>query len=314
MTQSFSVALLGSKSIGGELGKKGTSSDITLYNATGDGRAITFVEPTQFPEKLPPLMNALYMGDRVILAVEALSRDLGETIVTTDIAGKTEGLVALSETVGKDEIVKALKGTTLERYPILSMDTKEMRSKIAEWPAPASSEGSAVVPIDHAFPVRGVGTVVLGFVRSGTIHIHEKMRLYPDEKSVEVKSMQVHDVDVNEASVGSRVGLALKGVEVEEVSRGQIIAAPEALRVSDLLELHDFNTCRFFKGKAGEGDKVHVSIGLKVVPANVDRVDGTNRTLRLASPVAWTQGEKAFVVQLSGAGGGPRVAGCGTIT
>jgi selenocysteine-specific translation elongation factor len=314
MTQSLSVALLGSKTIGGELGKKGTSSDITLYNSTGDGRAISFVEPTQFPEKLPPLMNALYMGDRVILAVEGLSRDLAETIVAIDAARKTEGLVALSESVGKDEIAKALKGTVLEKYPVTSMDTKELRQKIAEWPETPAEEGSAIIPIDHAFPVRGVGTVILGFVRRGTIHVHEKMRLYPDEKSVEVKSMQVHDVDVNEASRGSRVGLALKGVEVEEVSRGQIVAAPEALRVSDLLELHDFVPCRFFKGKAGEGDKVHVSVGLKVVPANVDRVDGSNRTLRLAQPVAWSQGEMAFIVQLSGAGVGPRIAGCGIIT
>jgi selenocysteine-specific translation elongation factor len=313
MTQSFSVALLGSKTIGGELAKKGTSSDITLYNFTSEKLTVTYVEPTQFPEKFPPLMNSLYMGQRVVLAVDAVNRDIGEALIATDLSGKTEGIIALSEKVGKDEMMKFVKGTSLERFQVVPLDPKEIRQKVLEWPPLTPREGSVVVPIDHAFPVKGVGTVVLGFVRRGTIKVHDKLRLYPEEKSVEVKSMQVHDVDVQEAGYGSRVGLALKGVEVEEVSRGHVLAMPEGMRVGDIVELHDYAPCKFFKGKAGEGEKVHLSVGLHVVPAKISTVDGPRITLQTASPVAWIPEEKGFVIQLSGANVGPRVAGSGTL-
>ena len=50
MPGAVTVALVGGRDVAKDLGKKGTSSDITLYNAVRDGHALTVVEPTQFPE------------------------------------------------------------------------------------------------------------------------------------------------------------------------------------------------------------------------------------------------------------------------
>lgn len=314
MARHLSVALLGSKSLGSQLGKKGTSSDITLYNSPGEDGNVTYVEPTNYPDKFPPLLNAMYMGDQVLLAVEAVDRNLAEMVVSLDVAHRTDGLVALSENVGKEEFLKAFKGTIVEKLPIVPLDPRTLKQQLLTRPETSPEDGALMVPIDHAFPVKGVGTVILGVVKRGTTHIHEKLRLYPEDKIVEVRSIQVHDVDQSEAGPGTRVGLALKGIEAEEVSRGQVLAPVDSLQVRDLLELHDYSECRFFKGRAGEGDKVHVSVGLQVLPAKVERVDGNTRTLQLDAPAAWTSGQRAYLLQLSGAVGGPRIAGGGTLS
>lgn len=312
MTHPVLVSLLGSKEIGKELAKKGTASDITLYNRVQGELALTFIEPTQFPEKFPPLLVSLAIGRQVLLGVEAVGRDLAEAIVTADLAGKSEGLLALAPSIGEEEVRRILKGTRLEKIPAVPLEAKAINSVVEGWPGP-SGEGETAVPVDHAFPVKGVGTVVLGVVRSGTVKVHDRLRLFPSDKGVEVRSIQVHDVDVDEAQAGSRVGLALKGVEAEEVSRGQVLAPNDTLRVTDTVDLSGYQTCRFFKGKAGEGDHVHLAVGLQVVPAKIQRVDGERLTLSSDRPLVWSPGERGFVLQLSGTGTGPRIAGAGNI-
>ncbi|MDE1822391.1 MAG: hypothetical protein KGJ23_13010 [Euryarchaeota archaeon] len=312
MSRPILVSLLGSKEIGKDLAKKGTSSDITLYNRVQGDLAFTYIEPTQFPEKFPPLLVSLAIGRQVILAVDTVGRDLAEAIVTADLAGKTEGLLALAPSVGEEDVRRILKGTRLEKVPAVPLDPKAITSVVEGWASP-SADGEAAVPVDHIFPVKGVGTVALGVVKSGTVKVHDRLRLYPSERSVEVRSIQVHDVDVPEASAGSRVGLALKGVEAEEVSRGEVLAPNDTLRVADTVEISGYASCRFFKGKAGEGDHVHLSVGLQVVPAKIQQVDGDRLTLSSDRPLVVLPGDRGFVLQLSGTGTGPRVAGAGIV-
>ncbi len=314
MARSLVCALLGSKTLGGELGKKGTASDITLYNQSSEGLNISYVEPTQFPEKFPPLLNAIHMaGGRSILVVESLNKDLAETVVTLDMMDAREGIVALAPGVGREELLHTFKGTVLERYDFVPLDAKTLRQKVEAWPERTAEEGSLRLPIDHAFPVRGVGTVALGLVERGKVRAHDKLRLFPEETMVEVRSLQVHDADVVEAGVGQRVGLALKGVEAHEVKRGQVLAPPDGLKTGDLLQLRGYTPCKFFKGKAGEGDKVHVSLGLDDAPGKIATVDGSHLTINLTRPMAWSPGDRALIVDLSGSGFRPRVAGYGSV-
>ena len=63
--------------------------------------------------------------------------------------------------------------------------------------------------------MKGVGLVVLGFVLTGTVSVHDKLRLIPSEsvKMAEVKGIQVSDEDQESSGSGIRVGLSLKNVE-----------------------------------------------------------------------------------------------------
>ena len=60
----LTVAVLGKQGYSSSLAKKGTSTDITLYNLKKNENTITFVEPTRYPERLAPLFYACSLAKK----------------------------------------------------------------------------------------------------------------------------------------------------------------------------------------------------------------------------------------------------------
>lgn len=306
MSPAVTVALVGDRTLAKELGKKGTSSDITLYNAVHDDRAVTVVEPTQYPEKLPPLLYSLAMADRALFVVSALSREVAETAATIDLFDLPVQLV-LGPAIGEPELRRAFKGTRLESAPARALDLPSLRAEIDGWSA-AERPGPVQVRIDHAFPVRGVGAVALGLVTDGTLEGHARLRLFPTDKTVEVRSIQVHDVEVPSAPSGSRVGVALKAVDADELSRGQVLAAPETLRVGTAVHASDLRRCPYYRGSVGPGAALHLLAGLQLVPLRIGSLGPGTLEAEADRPFAFRPGESVVLADLS-APAGPRVFG-----
>ncbi len=76
------------------------------------------------------------------------------------------------------------------------------------------------MPVDRAFSVRGTGTVVTGTVWEGSAPAGGTLVVQPGGKTVRVRSVQSHGVDVTDAQAGTRAALALAGVDVADVERG----------------------------------------------------------------------------------------------
>ena len=300
------VAVVGAPDVTKELGKKGTSSDLTLYNTVTEGHATTLVEPTQFPDKFSPLLAALSMADRCLLVVPELTRPVAETIATVELSGVPTTIV-LGSGVGEAELARALKGGRLESAPRLPLDFPHLREVIDGWSAP-EVDGPVMVPVDHAFPVKGVGAVALGVVRRGTLHGHDRLRLWPTAKVVDIRSIQVHDIDRKEAACGERVGIALKGLDADELSRGQILAPEGSLAAGPEVRGGPFEKCRYYRGDAGVGAAVHLSHCLQFVPATIDELGPGGVRLTADRPVVRMGGAPAFVVDLS-VPTGPRLVG-----
>lgn len=55
----LTVAVIGSPGYAGDLGKKGTTSDITFYNLKRGDHTVTFLEPARYPERLSSLFFIL---------------------------------------------------------------------------------------------------------------------------------------------------------------------------------------------------------------------------------------------------------------
>ena len=297
----ISVALLGARGLGAELGKKGTESDITQYHRVSDDHAQTHNEPTQYPEKFAPLLYAIALSDRAVLAVTALDRAVAESAATLDLAEiPTE--IRYGPGVGAEELRRALRGMRIGEAPMAPLDLLALRDELAS-AAVAPVDGPVTVRLDHAFPVKGVGTVALGFVARGTLRAHESLRLYPTDKTVEVRSIQVHDVDVREAPSGSRIGAALRGVEVDELSRGQLLAPEGALRAGAELRGAQGRRSPYYRGDFGEGATVHALVGAQFVPAIVSASAGDAITVTTDRPVAWSPGERLLLADLNAPGG-----------
>ena len=300
------IALVGSAELAAELGKKGTVSDLTLYHAVRDGHAMTIVVPSQYPEKFAPLLYAVAMADEVLLVAEALSRPLAESLAVAELFAKPTRVV-LGPAVGEPELRRALKGSDLESVGTLPLEPARLRTE-AEAARATPREGPARVRIDHAFPVKGVGAVALGLVTQGTLLAHEKMRLYPDPRTVEVRSIQVHDVDVKEARSGERVGVALRGVEADELSRGQTLAAEGGMEAGTRLTAERWTPCRYYRATVHDGTPLHALVGLQFVPARVTLRPNARLELDADRPVAWARGDPVFVADLD-ASPGPRIVG-----
>ena len=306
MTTGVTVAVVGAVNVAKELGKRGTESDVTLFNSVSEGHATTLVEPTQFPEKFAPLLSALAMADQCLLVVDELTRPVAETIATVELVD-VPTTVVLGPGVGEAELGRALKGGRLDSAPRVPLDLPHLRERIEGWRAPFV-EGAVMVPVDHYFPVKGVGTVVLGVVRRGTLHAHDRLRLWPTPKVIDIRSIQVHDIDRKEAECGERVGVALKGVDVDELARGQLLAPEGSLAEGTQLAGAAFQRCRYYRGDAGAGAAVHLAHGLQVVPAKIDEVGPGGVRVTADRPVARIPGAPAYLLDLS-VPAGPRLMG-----
>lgn len=208
------------------IGKKGSSDEFTFYNAIFQGKLIHLVEPTAYPEKLDALIDAAALSDFVILFVDEVNAEFGEQAILFDLLA-AKGLI-----VSQLDLSQYLKGTSLEKWPVISAE--EAKRTILEELKPPERQGDPIVLVDHAFEVKGVATVLLGVVRSGKISVHEKLISNPSGKELAIRSIQKNDVDEKEAFSTDRVGLAIKGLTSKEVGRGDVLSA-KPLRVANEL-------------------------------------------------------------------------------
>ena len=246
------------------------------------------------------------MADQCLLVVPELSRPVAETIATLELA-EVPTTVVLGPAVGETELVRALKGGRLETAPRLALDFPKLREVIDSWSAPPV-EGPVMVPIDHSFPVKGVGAVALGVVRRGTLHGHDRLRLWPTPKVLDIRSIQVHDIDRKEAGCGERVGVALKGVDADELSRGQVLAPEGSLAEGPEVTGRSFQKCRYYRGDAGKGAAVHLSHGLQVVPAEIGEIGTDAVRVTADRPIVRMAEGPAYLIDLS-VPAGPRLIG-----
>jgi len=224
----LNIAFLGPSELAKELGKKGTSTDITFYNMKKGDLTLTVIEPSRYPEKLSSLFYTASLANLAILVIDSISARLGEIILMLNAAQIRQGAFILRNYIDMGQITPLIHGTVLEQYVELADDPVTLRAWLwnrVEELSHARSEESGTVPIDHHFQVKGIGTVILGCVQHGTIHRHDQLIVHPIGKTAQVRSIQKHDDDVEEASVGDRVGLALKGVEADELDRGFVLSS-----------------------------------------------------------------------------------------
>jgi selenocysteine-specific translation elongation factor len=259
------TAVLG-KDLAASLGRKGTESDVTLYNHKMGDTVLAFVEPAAYPEKIQSLVTALDIADQVLFKVTELNSFFAESLVTLDSLGMERGFLILGPDIMAENLKNFLSGTVLSKYQVIEEQVVSIREKLAE--DKPEAKGDVVVQIDHSFPVKGVGTVALGVVKQGVLKRHDELTLYPTHVKAQVKSIQVSDVDVEDASRGVRVGIGLKNLRPEDVPRGTILAREGAIQVADTISLNA-GISKFSPVSLSVGDAFMISTHLSYVPAKV---------------------------------------------
>ncbi|SKA77391.1 selenocysteine-specific elongation factor [Paucidesulfovibrio gracilis DSM 16080] len=188
--------------------------------------------------------------DFVLLTVaadEGLMPQTREHLEICSLLGIDQGLVALTKSdmveadwleMAAEEVSAAMEGTFLQGAPVIPVSGRTgngvdaLRTAIAEL-ARSLPERSATdlfrLPVDRVFTMKGFGTVVTGTMLAGSVRLGEELLLYPGERPVKVRGLQSHGQQVEEALAGRRTAVNLSGVDVSDVSRGEVLARPGSL-------------------------------------------------------------------------------------
>jgi selenocysteine-specific elongation factor len=163
---------------------------------------------------------------------------------------------------------------------------------------------AAVLHVDRAFTVDGIGTIVTGTLWSGRLARGDMMALLPGRRPVRVRSVQVHDVDLESAEAGQRVAVNLAGVRARDVARGDVLAAPGSRGEHDVLD------CALaLRDDARHGEEVHVHHGTREAPGRLSDLGDGLWQLRLDQPLMAADGDRVVVRRLSP----PDTLGGGTV-
>lgn len=280
------------KGLAAKLGKKGTESNIAIYYGELAGAEVSCIVPFSYPEKIEALVQCIELSDSAVLVVQPeqqLDAKFGEILILLDYFRRSV-LIAIDKTECtsdfrvqemRGKLTKIIASTSLKGSEIIEISLKDDSTikKIREWiPAQTKEKsGPALFLTDHFFDVKGVGTVLLGILKQGSLKPYDKPRVYPLDREILVKSIQLMDVDQKEVQAPCRPGLAVKGVEISELKRGFVFSNAPVKVVSELSG--KFEKSAFYRQAVSAGEKYRAAIGAQSVEATIVSLEPFKATL-----------------------------------
>ncbi len=180
-----------------------------------------------------------------------------------------------------------------------------------------------LMPVEDVFSIKGRGTVVTGRVERGTMTPGKDIEivgLRDDIRKVVVTSMEMFHKTLSNVEAGDNAGLLLRGIDRDEVERGQVMAAPGSITphrefMSEVYVLRKDEGGRhkaFFPGYRPQFYIRTMDVtGSITLPEGVEMVmpgDSVNLQVKLITPVALEEGSR-FAIREGGL-----TVGAGVIT
>ena len=180
-----------------------------------------------------------------------------------------------------------------------------------------------LMPVEDVFSIKGRGTVPTGRVERGVIKSGEEVEivgLHHEPRKVVATSLEMFHKILDQAEPGDAVGLLLRGVEREDVERGQVLAAPGSVKPHTYAEAEVYVLTKeeggrhtpFFNGYKPQffirTTDVTGSIELEKGVEMVMPGDFTKMKIRLIYPVALEKGLR-FAIREGG-----KTVGAGAFT
>jgi len=179
-----------------------------------------------------------------------------------------------------------------------------------------------LMPIEDIFSIKGRGTVVTGRVERGKLMVNEEVEivgLRPTQKTV-VTGVEMFRKTLDYAEAGDNVGVLLRGIEKDQVERGQVVAKPGTITPHTEFEAEVYILSKdeggrhtpFFSGyKPQFFIKTADITGEITLPEGIEMVmpgDNAKMKVKLIQPVAMEEGFR-FAIREGGS-----TVGAGVIT
>jgi elongation factor Tu len=200
----------------------------------------------------------------------------------------------------------------------------ELMEKVDSYvPLPARDiDKPFLMPIEDIFSIQGRGTVVTGRIEKGICKVGEEMEIvgFKDTRKTVVTGVEMFKKLLDEGRAGDNVGLLLRGIEKDDVERGQVIAKPGSIKphkkfkgeIVVLTKEEGGRHTPFFKGYRPQFYFRTTDVtGVAELPEGTEMVmpgDNVGLVIDLITPVAMDKGLR-FAIREGG-----RTVGAGTVT
>jgi elongation factor Tu len=219
----------------------------------------------------------------------------------------------------KGSATKALAGDTADEDAVMEL-VKAMDDYI---PEPVRDlDKPFLMPIEDVFSIKGRGTVATGRVELGVVKVNEEVEIVgirPTKKTV-VTGVEMFKKNLDQGQAGDNVGILLRGIERDDIERGQVLAKPGSItphtefdaEVYILTKEEGGRHTPFFKGyKPQFYFRTTDVTGEVELPADKEMVmpgDTVTFKVKLLAPIAMDQGLR-FAIREGG-----RTVGAGVVT
>ncbi len=277
------------------IGKKGSVNGTTFFNRKIGDDVIVALYPTNATEKPYGLAESMLVSDIIVISTADIGKEFGEALVAASLLDKKVLLTS------DNDVSKFLAGGILKDYEIVGKE--ELIEKILAHKVD-KKDPTVRVDIDKAFPVSGIGTVTLGVVISGIVKVHDTLH-HNSGKTITVRSMQSQDIDIKEAPPGTRVGIAIKGMEHEEIEKGDVFSSVKISNAKRIYATLDMS--KIANEKVAENMQYLLVSNFSHTDAKIK--SGAESELTLVKPLALLPGDKILLIRAQS----PRIFASGTI-
>ena len=261
--------------------------------------------------------------DIVLLVIAADEGVMPQTIEHLDILNYLDvkkGIIVLTKCdlvdeefieLVKDDVREKTKGLFIEGAPIVEVDSVSRRGldelvqkidEISEDIEEKKTDAPSRMSIDRVFSLKGFGTIVTGTLIEGKISVDDEMTIYPSEKKVKVRNLQVHGCDVKTAYAGQRTAINLSNIKVSEIQRGDVIAQTGSVEESMMIDVN-ISLVEHCKKSLKHWDRIRVFHGTKqilcrIVPLNEDEIqygESGYAQLRLEEKIVAKKGDRFII-------------------
>ena len=334
----LNIAVIGSDELARSIAKAADQRDVHTYvhkeNGPDGARILSLIRPAKFPERLSPFLSALSTSHAGIIEITGIDSSLGEVLVAFASAGIQRGVAVINppeDTWVDQNLVKNLfKQAGLAAWTFEINDGTHLRERMyalmydIQSLLEAKEKTPLVLPVDQYFNVKGIGLVAIGYVQSGRVNIHDDVLLLPANGLGSAKSLQVMDDDVEVATAGDRVGLALRNTKEEHLTGSTIIVHPpvEDKRTNSSIpmaldkhirSLVQLETSPFQKRILAPGDVIHASVDLQFIVGRVVEANDLQLTVDWEHPL-FIRRESPPPVIIAQLDSIPRIMGSAVVT
>ncbi len=260
--------------------------------------------------KIVVFLNKMDMADEEL--VELIEMDVRELLSNNGFDGDNAPII-------KGSALKALEGE--EKYEDAIMELVEAMDNYIEEPV-RDMDKPFLMPIEDVFSIKGRGTVATGRIEQGVVKLNDEVEivgLRPSQKTV-VTGIEAFKKSLDQGQAGDNAGLLLRGIERDQIERGQVIAAPGTITPHT-----EFEAEVYILKKEEGGRHTPFSKGYKPqfyfrttdvtgeveLPADKEMVmpgDNVTFKVKLQAPIAMEQGLN-FAIREGG-----RTVGAGVVT